>query len=294
MANQKKPALGKALGSLLGDIAIAAPTAIASEKQPFSQEDGLLHLAIELLTPSQYQPRRIFDPTALEELASSIRAQGILQPIAVRKLANRQYEIIAGERRWRAAQLAGLTQVPVIVKDISDQAAMALALIENIQREDLNPMEEAMALQRLIAEFKMTHQEAADAVGKSRVTVSNLLRLMGLHEEVKNLLQNGELEMGHARALLALDPNKQRQAARTVVSKHLTVRQTERLVQITLQPPQPSISKPMDPNIKKLESELSERLGAVVKIDHQSNGKGSVTINYHSVDELEGILRHMK
>lgn len=290
MATTKKPALGKALGSLLGDMAINP----ALSKSAVDGE--LVHLAIELLTPGKYQPRRTFESGALEELASSIRAQGILQPIVARKVANRQYEIIAGERRWRAAQLAGLAEVPVLIRDISDQTAIALALIENIQREDLNPIEEAVALHRLIAEFKLTHQEAADAVGKSRVTVTNLLRLMNLQDDVKNMLQQGKLEMGHARALLALEPLQQRQLAQMIIAKQLTVRQTEALVQRMQAPTKKSqaISRGVDPNILALQTRLSEQLGAAVEIAHNSNGKGSLIIHYHSVNELDGILAKIR
>lgn len=291
MATTKKPALGKALGSLLGDMAINPALAKTS-----AVDGELVHLAIELLAPGKYQPRRTFEPAALEELANSIRSQGILQPIVVRKIANRQYEIIAGERRWRAAQLAGLAEVPVLVRDIPDQTAIALALIENIQREDLNPIEEAVALHRLITEFKLTHQEAADAVGKSRVTVTNLLRLMNLQDEVKNMLQQGKLEMGHARALLSLEHLQQRQLAQMVITKQLTVRQTEALVQRMLSPakkPQSS-SRGIDPNILALQTRLSEQLGAAVEIEHSAGGKGKLTIHYHSVNELDGILAKIR
>ncbi len=238
------------------------------------------------------------DPAALEELAASIRAQGVLQPIVVRPMSGSgRYELMAGERRWRAAQLAGLQDIPAVIRDVPDQAAMAIALIENIQRENLNPVEEAHALQRLVDEFEMTHQQAADAVGRSRAAVSNLLRLLDLSSEVKNLLEHGDLEMGHARALLALSGDQQTQAARQVVAKGLSVRETEHLVRRLLQTAS-SVdrreSPAADPDIRRLQDDLSAQLGAIVKIQHTARGKGRLVVHYNSLDELDGILNHIK
>jgi ParB family chromosome partitioning protein len=236
------------------------------------------------------------NPEALEELANSIRAQGVVQPIVVRPIGGGRYEIIAGERRWRATQLAGLHEIPAVVRDVPDQAAMAMALIENIQREELNPMEEAQALYRLIEEFGLTHQQTADAVGRSRASVSNLLRLLGLNEDIKRMLGNGDLEMGHARALLALSGEQQSEVARSVVGKGLSVRETERLVKRTLEGPQPGAAKEKrpDPDIHRLEQDLGERIGARVAIQHGAKGKGKLVITYNSLDELDGILEHIK
>jgi ParB family chromosome partitioning protein len=236
------------------------------------------------------------NPEALEELANSIRAQGVVQPIVVRPIGGGRYEIIAGERRWRATQLAGLHEIPAVVRDVPDQAAMAMALIENIQREELNPMEEAQALYRLIEEFGLTHQQTADAVGRSRASVSNLLRLLGLNEDIKRMLGNGDLEMGHARALLALSGEQQSEVARSVVGKGLSVRETERLVKRTLEGPSTGAVKEKrpDPDIHRLEQDLGERIGARVAIQHGAKGKGKLVIAYNSLDELDGILEHIK
>lgn len=257
----------------------------------------LRHLPVEQLQRGRYQPRREIPQESLQELSESIRQQGILQPLVVRNLAGDQYEIIAGERRWRAAQLAGLTQVPVIIKDISDETALAVALIENIQREDLNPLDEALALQRLADEFTLTHQQVADLVGKSRVTVSNLLRLLSLQPEVKALLAKGQLEMGHARALLSLSAHPQIQLANAIVAQGLSVRQVEQLVrkQITAQPITTNERKPeLDPNIKSLQRSLSEQLGVKIDLQHHNKGHGKLIIHYNSLDELEGVLEHIK
>jgi ParB family chromosome partitioning protein len=234
-------------------------------------------------------------PEALEELSESIKAQGVMQPIVVRPISDNRYEIIAGERRWRAAQLAGLEVIPAVIRDVPDEAAIAMALIENIQREDLNPMEEALALSRLKDEFELTHQQVADAVGKSRAMVTNLLRLISLEEEVKKLLEHGDLEMGHARALLALQGNKQIEAARTVVSRGLSVRQTEALVR-DFDKPKPAGKEPVkeDPNVRKLMTDLSDRLGAPVALRQEKGGKGKLVISYNNLDELDGILSHIK
>jgi ParB family chromosome partitioning protein len=236
------------------------------------------------------------DPAALQELADSIKTQGVMQPIVVRPIGPNMYEIVAGERRWRATQLAGLDNIPAIIRDIPDETAIAMALIENIQRENLNPMEEAIALQRFADEFSFTHQQIADAVGKSRATVSNLLRLMALNPEAKTLLEHGDMEMGHARALLALPENMQGKAARAVVAKGLSVRQTEAMVRTLLtQADKPAESdKTMDPNVRKLQDQLSERLGAPVQIEYNARGKGRLSIAYNSLDELDGILAHIK
>lgn len=272
-----------------------------SVEQPVLKVNTLLEVPVEMCQRGKYQPRRDIDPTSLEELAASIRNQGVMQPIILRAIANESaaeasYEIIAGERRWRAAQLAGLTTVPAVVKDVPDEAAMAMALVENLQREDLNVMEEAYALSRLNQEFDLTHQQVADIVGKSRATVSNTLRLMSLHKDVKLLLENGDLEMGHARALLALDGASQVATAKEVVNRGLSVRQTEALVKGVQSPKasKDSQSSAQDPNISRLQNDLSETLGVPVAFNHSANGRGKLTIKYNSLDELDGILDHIK
>jgi ParB family chromosome partitioning protein len=246
------------------------------------------------LQRGKYQPRQDINPEKLQELADSIKAQGIIQPIIVRQLAFEKYEIIAGERRWRAAQLAGLTQVPIVVKEMDDRSAMAVALIENIQREDLNPLEEAEALKRLLEEFEMTHQHIADAVGKSRTTITNLLRLIELHPEVKKLLVSKQLEMGHARALLSLEGVKQVVAANKVVKEGLTVRATERLVRELHSEPKVQKIKILDKDTLRLQESLTASLGAKVVIDHKENGSGKLVIAYTSLDELDGIISQFK
>lgn len=262
-------------------------------------KDGeLRHLPIEWVQPGRYQPRRDIQPEALEELAASIKAQGLMQPIVVRPLPEQpdRYEIIAGERRWRASQLAQLDRIPALIRDVPDEAAIAMALIENIQRENLNPMEEAMALHRLQHEFELTQMEVAEAVGKNRATVANLLRLMNLNDDVKRLLEHGDIEMGHARALLGLRDDQQSAAAADVVSRALTVRQTEALVR-NLQDekaPKTTTSQPNNPDVQRLERMLGERLGAKVAIQHTAKGKGKLVINYTSLDELDGILGHIQ
>lgn len=253
----------------------------------------LQKLAVELLQPGQYQPRKIMTDDALEELASSIKAQGVIQPIVVRPVAANKYEIIAGERRWRASQLAQLDEVPCLIKEIPDEAAIAMSLIENIQREDLNAMEEAMAMHRLKQEFSLTHQQTADAVGKSRTTVTNLLRLLSLTEPCRVMLERGDLEMGHARALLSLPAEEQTLIARTVVAKALTVRETEKLVRKQLSPKINNKTETADPHIEQLERNISDKMGAPTKIQHGAKGKGKISIQYNSLDELDGILRHM-
>jgi ParB family chromosome partitioning protein len=261
--------------------------------------DGELRtLPVDVLQRGRYQPRIDMDPGALEELAESIRAQGVVQPIVVRELEEQpgRYEIVAGERRWRASQMAGLHEIPAVVRKIPDNVALAIALIENIQREQLNPMEEAHALQRLIDEFELTHQEAADAVGRSRVAVSNLLRLLALNEDVKRLLENGDIEMGHARALLGLTGARQTEAARLVVNRGLSVRETEHLVRQMLEAPKTgkTPAPAVDPNTRRLQDDLSERLGAKVALQHNAKGKGKLVISYNTLDELDGILEHIK
>jgi ParB family transcriptional regulator, chromosome partitioning protein len=276
-----KRGLGRGLDALLGDV---------SPKEPVNPSQTL---PIEFMQRGKFQPRKDMNPEKLQELADSIKAQGIIQPIVVRKIDDDKYEIVAGERRWRAAQLAGLQQVPVVIKDIDDRTTMAIALIENIQRQDLNPLEEAEALRRLLDEFAMTHQQIADAVGKSRVTVTNLLRLMDLQGEVKKLLINGQLEMGHARALLSLDASKQIAAAQKIAREGLTVRAAEKLVKDLQTEAKPQKSKSVDADTLRLQNELTAKLGAKVQIDHKENGAGKLIINYRSLEELDGILEQI-
>ncbi|WP_422137049.1 ParB/RepB/Spo0J family partition protein [Endozoicomonas sp. ALD040] len=261
------------------------------------QNKELKEIPVEFMVRGKYQPRRDMHPDALEELAESIKAQGIMQPIVVRPLSRNRYEIIAGERRWRAAQLAGLAEVPALVRDVPDEAAIAMSLIENIQREDLNPIEEAIALSRLQKEFELTQQEVAEAVGKSRAAVANILRLMSLSSDVKKMLEYGDLEMGHARALLPLSDMEQLEAARTVVAKGLSVRQTEALMRRMVQEKEQGKKKTsmkIDPDIKRLEDDLSDRVGARVAITHNAKGKGKLVISYNSLDELDGVLAHIQ
>jgi len=291
----KKRGLGRGLDALLGDSGLSADS--GGEQEGRSTDGELRTLPVDIIQRGRYQPRIDMHPDTLEELASSIRAQGVVQPIVVRPIAEPgRYEIIAGERRWRAAQIAGLHDIPAVVRDVPDQAAMAMALIENIQREELNPMEEALALHRLIEEFGMTHQAAAEAVGRSRASVSNLLRLLTLNEDVKRMVENGDLEMGHSRALLALTGEAQSSAARQVVGKGLSVRETERLVK-RLQDAggKPAGPEPAgDPDIRRLEQDISERLGAKVAVQHGRKGKGKLVIHYNTLDELDGILDHLQ
>ncbi len=304
----KKKRLGRGLDALLSQS--SARVRDSGEQARAGESDTLREVPVDLLQRGRYQPRTDMRQDSLEELADSIRAQGVVQPIVVRPVGatgstgapgsgETCYEIVAGERRWRAAQLAGLDTIPAVIRQIPDEAAVAMALIENIQREDLNPLEEAMALSRLIAEFDMTHQQAADAVGRSRAAVSNLLRLLELGEEVKKLVAARQLEMGHARALLALtEPAAQLEAARRVAKGELSVRATEQLVQKLKAPAKkPSAGKSgkiVDPDIRRLESEVAERLGARVELEHAAGGKGRLVIRYNSLDELEGILEHIR
>ncbi|MFC3192995.1 ParB/RepB/Spo0J family partition protein [Marinicella sediminis] len=283
----RKSGLGRGLDALLG----SRPT---STEPQHAESSELQTLGIEQLQPGQYQPRSIMDQDKLQELADSISSQGIVQPIVVRQLTSGQYEIIAGERRWRAAQLAQLSEVPVLVKQVDDQQTIAMALIENIQREDLNPLEEALALQRLIDEFAITHAEAAEAVGRSRVAVSNLLRLLELSSAVKEMLNDGLLEMGHARCLLSLDPADQASVARQVVAKKLSVRQAEALVKSFKQPKTTGQPEEKMADIRHLEQQLSEKLCARVDLQHSAKGKGKLVIHYHNSDELDGILERIK
>jgi len=297
----KKRGLGRGLDALLG-ASITKQTAAAeggpaqdSEPSTAGDDKALKELPVDLIQRGKYQPRKDIDPESLQELADSIIAQGVMQPIVVRPISDRKYEIIAGERRWRATQLAGLDVIPAVIRDVSDEAAIAMALIENIQREDLNPIEEAASLQRLQQEFELTQQEIASAIGKSRSTVANLLRLMTLQEDVRRLVEHGDLEMGHARALLGLDGNDQSQAARSVVGKGLSVRQTESLVRNLLaKKDRPVPDKHLDPNIRQLQDDLSQRLGARVQIQHSAKGKGKLVLAYNSLDDLDGILSHIK
>jgi ParB family chromosome partitioning protein len=279
----KKRGLGRGLNALLGDV---TPT----EKE---KSQNLETLPIEFLQRGKYQPRKDMKPEALQELADSIKAQGIIQPIVVRLIADERYEIIAGERRWRAAQIASLQEIPVVIKEIDDRAAMAIALIENIQREDLNALEEAEAIKRLVDEFEMTHQQAADAVGKSRAMVSNLLRLLELPNEVKTLLAKGLIEMGHARALLTLDADRQIEIANKIVKQQLTVRATEKLVK-DAGVEKKTERKPPDTDTLRLQEQLTEKTGAKVIINHQKNGKGKLVFNYTSLEELEGIINRIQ
>jgi len=318
--SEKKPVLGRGLADLLGGAksraavpAASVPVAPAADASPApasaaatSRGDELAHLPVGELIRGKYQPRVDMRQEALEELAISIRNQGVIQPIVVRPLAHAEagaprYEIIAGERRWRAAQIAGLKTIPAVIRRVPDEAAIAMALIENIQREDLNPLEEARALERLIAEFGVTHQQAADAVGRSRATVSNLLRLLELAPEVAEMVEKREIEMGHARALLAVSQRRQQvEAARMVAAEGLSVRQTESIVRQLLNPDEakaPAGNKtPVqtpDPDIAALQRDLTEKLGAKVLIQPGSGGRGKLVVTYNSLDELDGILGHI-
>ncbi len=299
----KKKGLGKGLDALLGaasrkaQLAATADGSASAAPGNVAGEGLTKELPVEFLQRGRYQPRRDFAEDKLAELAASIKAQGIMQPIVVRPVGDKRYEIIAGERRWRAAQLAGLEKVPCIIKDVGDDAALAMSLIENIQREDLTPMEEAVALNRLQEEFSLTHQEVADAVGKSRATVTNLLRLLALAPDAKMLLERGDLEMGHARAILALAQKDQGEAARQVVARALSVRQTEALIR-KMQSEQQTQHKQaptrLDPDIRRLQDEIAEKTGAPVQIQHSAKGKGKLVLNYNSLDELDGILRFFR
>lgn len=293
MSSANKRGLGRGLDALLGigpDPATPTPESAAPDL-------GLRSMPVDLVQRGRYQPRSDFEQESLQELADSIRAQGIVQPIVVRRLPGQdRYEIIAGERRWRAAQIAGLHEVPVLVRNVDDRTAMSVALIENIQRKDLNAIEEATALHRLVNEFGLTHEKVAEAVGRSRAAVSNLLRLLELAEPVRHMVAKHELDMGHARALLALPLEQQSAAARHVAARSMSVRQAEQYVKSLLAPRARAASgaRHVDPDVRRLEQELGERLGARVVLAHGSKGGGTVTIHYHSLDELDGILSHLR
>jgi len=336
----KKKGLGKGLGALLGDTALGgaagtsraasagAQTAVGSsttetgsppvnqrvqsisdiqrlagtdKPEATSKAEYIAQIPVEHCQRGRFQPRKAIDEQSLEELAQSIRSQGVMQPITLRPLqasdaGGTRYEIIAGERRWRACQLAGLDTVPAIIRELTDEAAIAMALIENLQRDDLNPMEEAYALERLQQEFDLTHQQIADTVGKSRSAVSNSLRLTSLASEARKLLENGDLEMGHARALLSLPTKQQPATAYEVVERALTVRQTEALVKQLLEPSKktPRQSEALDPDIASLQDDLEGKLGVPIQVKHKSDGSGQLLLNYNSLDELDGIIAHIK
>lgn len=283
MTPPKLKGLGRGLDALL-----------AGNREDETPQGELQTLAIDSLRPGKYQPRTRMDPGSLEELAASIKEQGVMQPILVRPVGGGRHEIIAGERRWRAAQLAELGEVPCLVREIPDEAALAMSLIENIQREDLNPLEEAAGIQRLIDEFAMTHQQAADAVGRSRPAASNLLRLLQLAKPVQELLMVGDLDMGHARALLPLDPASQIQIANLVATRGFSVRETERMVQRMLNPRPNRASQPVDRDLLRLQEEVSDNLGATVRIKANRKGAGEVSIRFGNLDQLDGLLARLK
>lgn len=297
----KRKGLGRGLDALLGaNVNVQSPATVQEAIEEVQSpnpavDEQLKYVAVELIQRGKYQPRRDMNPEALEELSASIKAQGVMQPIVIRPISAGKYEIIAGERRWRATQLAGLDTIPAVIRHVTDEAAIAMALIENIQREDLNPLEEAVALKRLQDEFELTHQQVADAVGKSRTAVTNLLRLISLSKEVKKLLEHGDIEMGHARAMLSLDDERQRIIASEVVAKALSVRQTEALVRRALEEiHQPKEKKEQySPDLHKLEEGISEKVGVPVMIQHSAKGKGKLVLKYNSLDELDGILNHL-
>ncbi|MFW5450338.1 MAG: ParB/RepB/Spo0J family partition protein [Methylophagaceae bacterium] len=282
----KKRGLGRGLDALLADV----------EHEEQSLDETLQYFPLDIIQPGKYQPRNDMSQESLDELADSIRVQGLIQPIVVRPIRGGRYEIIAGERRWRASKLAELETMPALVREVSDRSAIAMALIENIQRENLNPMEEANALHRLREEFSMTHQEAAEAVGRSRASVSNLLRLRNLNEDVKRLVENCDLEMGHARALLALDGELQSDSAKHVVEKGLSVRETEQLIRRLLKPAKEK-SHPADSvlaEIDQITQQISEKLGDRVTVKHSASGKGKLVIDYSNLGDLKDIIRHIK
>ncbi len=290
----KKRGLGRGLDALLSSSQNSSPS-----HEDNTQELTPLTLPVDLIQRGRYQPRRDFNPDSLQELADSIAAQGVIQPIVVRPIKDDRYEIIAGERRWRASQQAGLDEVPVVIRDVTEQGAMAMGLIENIQRDDLNPLEEADALHRLLNEFELTHQQVAQAVGKSRTTVTNMLRLLELTDDVKCMMEKHLIEMGHARALLGLKGRAQTSAGRTVANQGLSVRETEKLVRRLQQGEESDEeaskkAKKEDPDVKRLAEDLSQKLGAHVNIKQGSKGKGKLVITYNSLDELDGILGHIK
>lgn len=282
----KKRGLGRGLDALLGDV----------NQDENSLNDSLQHFPLDMIQPGKYQPRMDMSQESLEELADSIRSQGLVQPIVVRPIDGGHYEIIAGERRWRASKLAGLESVPVLIKDVSDRNAIAMALIENIQRENLNPMEEANALHRLREEFELTHQQTAEAVGKSRATITNLLRLRNLNDDVKKLLENCDLEMGHARTLLALEGESQSEAALQIVEKGLSVRETEQLIRRLLKPSSTDKQETAEPSleeINEIEQRIADKLGNGFSIKHRANGKGKLVFDYANVDELKRLIKQI-
>ena len=292
--NTKKRKLNRGLDALLGTDLTKKAAAGTTDASTTSQSDGdLRQLPLEFLQRGKYQPRIDFDEAALQELADSIKAQGVMQPIVVRSIGADRYEIVAGERRWRASQLAALDTIPAIVRDISDEAAIAMALIENIQRENLNPLEEARALKRLQTEFDLSQQEVATAVGKSRPVIANLLRLLSLEREVAEMLEHGRIDAGHGKVLLALDGGDQVRAARKVVDSKLSVRQTEALVKAMLAPAVDTAPQRKDPDIDRLERQLSERFGTKVVIENK-NGRGKLVIQYSDLDVLDGILNRIQ
>jgi len=278
----KPKGLGRGLDALLGGDNDAPA------------RESLLTLPVSRIRPGKYQPRTKMDQQALAELAASIRSQGLMQPLLVRPVDRERYELIAGERRWRAAQMAGLEEVPVLVREVPDEAALAMSLIENIQRENLNPMEEAAGLQRLLDEFKMTHEQAADAVGRSRSATTNLLRLLKLAKPVQEMVMEGALEMGHARALLALDPARQIEVAHRVAAKAMSVRDTESLVQQQQRGPAAKRKRRSDRDLQRLEGEVSERLGTTVAITPGKKGTGKIVVHYSSLDHLEQLLKKLR
>ena len=293
----KKRGLGRGLDALLSasqnTVSTDSSTNELVENGSSSIDGTLKKIPIELLQRGKYQPRRDMDQVALEELAESIRNQGIMQPIVVRPIDDTNFEIIAGERRWRACQLAGLDKIPAVIREVPDETAIALSLIENIQREDLNPMEEAFALKRLQEEFELTQKEVAEAVGKSRTAVTNTLRLLNLSDDVKTMLEHGDLEMGHARCLLTLDPEKQRTVARSIVAKGLSVRQAESLAKKAQTVAVEAIAEEENRDIKHLQEKLGEKVGVPVEIQHSKKGNGKLVLKYSSLDELDGILAHL-
>ena len=288
----RKRGLGRGLDELLGRVPGVAPGEDFAPEP--GEQSGFRSLPVDIIRPGKHQPRRIMQESSLEELAHSVRVSGIVQPIVVRPAGSEKFEIVAGERRWRAAQMAGLDKVPVVVRECSDREAAAVALVENIQREDLNPIEEAQGYRTLADEFGLTHQELADAVGRSRSAVSNTLRLLDLDDDVRALVEQGELDMGHARALLALSGPVQSEAAAEVVQRGLSARETEKLVRRKAKGESPREPTTRDPDVVKLETDLAERLGAKVRIDHRVKGAGSVTIHYSSLEALDGILERIR
>lgn len=282
----KPKGLGRGLNALLG----------GDDPAPVAQTDTASTLRVEQLQPGRYQPRTHMDEGSLQELAASIRSQGLIQPILVRPIAADRYEIIAGERRWRASQIAGLSDVPVVIRELPDQAALAVALIENIQREDLNPLEEAKGVQRLIDEFGLTHQQAAEAIGRSRSATTNLLRLLNLSHQVQEMVFGGQLDMGHARALLSLEGHAQVRIAQRIVEDGLNVRETEALVGATLNPKMPAVAaKPrVDRDVQRLENELSEQLGTTVEVKTGKKGSGKLLITYASLDHLDELIKRLR